>query len=262
MSVVTSPRLLFIVPYRDREQQLLFFDRHMTDVVLKDTPVTDYRIVYVHQNDTRSFNRGGLKNIGFLWARQTYPEAYRDMTLIFNDVDNMPFTAGFLDYATTRGKVKHFYGFKHTLGGIVAITGADFERCGGFPNFWAWGYEDNAFQHRVLAAGIAIDRSQFYPIFDKNILLFVDGMSRSVNRREFDRYLGKTGEGFRGIRNLRMDPVEEETGFINVNYFDTDFPEDKAATKEHDLRKGAHPFKGPAARGGGKWSMSFVRNGK
>ena len=36
----------------------------MTDVILKDQ--FDYEIYFSHQNDTRPFNRGGVKNIGFI----------------------------------------------------------------------------------------------------------------------------------------------------------------------------------------------------
>ena len=93
-----------------------------------------------------------------------------------------------------------------------------------------------------------------------------DQLTSLLNRREFDRYIGKTGEGFQGLKNVRMDPLEEESGFIHVNYFDTDFPEDVTKTSIHDLRKGAHPFKvgasRGASRGGGKWSMQFARNGR
>ena len=57
------PNIIFIVPYRDREQQYHFFSSHMR-MILEDVP--NYRILYIHQTDKRQFNRGAMKNIGFL----------------------------------------------------------------------------------------------------------------------------------------------------------------------------------------------------
>jgi hypothetical protein len=85
-------------------------------------------------------------------------------------VDTLPYRKGLLDYNVTKGEIKHYYGFTFALGGIFSIKGEDFEIVGGFPNFWAWGYEDNLLQRRVLASNKNIDRTQFYPIMDKNIL--------------------------------------------------------------------------------------------
>jgi hypothetical protein len=39
-----------------------------------------------------------------------------------------------INYATTVGNIKHFYGFTFTLGGIVSITGEDFEKMNGYLN--------------------------------------------------------------------------------------------------------------------------------
>jgi len=242
----TIPQIVFIVPYRDREQQRQFFSRHMK-YVLSNYPEGYTQIVFVHQMDTRSFNRGAMKNIGFIAVKQKYPKHYRNITLVFNDVDTMPYTRGFLNYETVPGTVKHFYGFQFALGGIVSIVGGDFEATNGFPNFWAWGYEDNLFQIRVSNAGLRIDRSQFYPLMDKNILQMKDGLERTVNKQEFNRYLEKTAEGVSSISGLvirwdeqrQNDNVEE---FIQVLEFNTGTEEDRASTWVHDLRKGSHPF--------------------
>ena len=144
-----TPSLIFIVPYRDREQQQIFFAKQMK-TVLSDREPSTYKILYIHQTDTRKFNRGAMKNIGFLAVKSMYPDHYKDITLVFNDVDTMPYTTGFLNYDTKPGTIKHFYGFKFALGGIVSITGGDFEKLNGFPNVWGWGYEDNMLQNRVL----------------------------------------------------------------------------------------------------------------
>ena len=107
------PNIIFIVPYRDREQHYLFFSRHMK-MILED--VSNYRILYIHQTDKREFNRGAMKNIGFIVVKHLYPEHYKNITLVFNDVDTMPFTKNFLNYETKNGNIKHFYGFNFTLG--------------------------------------------------------------------------------------------------------------------------------------------------
>ena len=93
---IKIPSFIFIIPYRDREQQMLFFKRQMT-YVLEDYDKDDYRIFFVHQTDKREFNRGAMKNIGFLAVWDMYPNDYKNITLVFNDVDTMPYTKNFLD---------------------------------------------------------------------------------------------------------------------------------------------------------------------
>jgi len=253
------PSIIFIVPYRDREQQQQFFANHMK-TVMEDVPDDAYKIWYIHQCDTRGFNRGALKNIGFLVAKERYPNDYQNITFVFNDVDTMPFTKNFLKYETNHGRVKHFYGFKFALGGIVSIKGADFERINGYPNFWAWGFEDNSLQKRVLAAtNLMIDRDQFYPLLDKNILQLNDGITRNVNRTEFDKYIRETKEGWNTIRDISYT-VDETTGFINVERFSTGTHENVSETFAYDLRKGNSPFKvafPPGKRRGATMGMTL-----
>ena len=113
----TTPKLIFIVPYRDREQQLLFFQRQM-QYILEDYDENECKIIISHQYDQRSFNCGAMKNIGFLIAKQLYPTTYQNITLVFNDVDTMPFNKNFIQFETQKGVVKHFYGFKKNLEGL------------------------------------------------------------------------------------------------------------------------------------------------
>ena len=236
--VTDYPKVIFIVPYRDRQQHYEFFSQHMARIL----DGLQYRILYIHQKDTRSFNRGAMKNIGFLTVKELYPTTYKNITLVFNDIDTMPFTPGFLNYETTAGVVKHFYGFTFTLGGIVSMNAGDFERVNGFPNYWAWGYEDNDLNRRVIASGIRLDRSQFFPIMDKNILQLQDGFSRVVNRTEFDAYATQSSEGINSISQLVYD-IEESTGFVNVTDFKTNRDENVTSRSVYDLRTGNVPFK-------------------
>lgn len=190
------PKRIFIVPYRNRVQHKFFFCKYMSFILENDD---DYEIFFSHQCDARTFNRGATKNIGFIAARNKYPEHYKDITFIFNDVDTIPFTKIF-DYETTHGVVKHYYGFKYTLGGIVVMKGADFEKTNGFPCFWGWGMEDNALQKRCDKAGLVTDRSVFYNIGSPEILQLFDGISRIISKK--DPWRGEYDDGIDGLRTI------------------------------------------------------------
>ena len=226
--------------------------------ILSNYTKEEYKIYYIHQNDQRDFNRGALKNIGFKFIKGKYPNDYKNITLVFNDVDTMPLNKNFLNYETKQGIIKHFYGYTFALGGIVSINAQDFESLNGYPNLWAWGFEDNMLQQRALKnQKLSIDRSQFYPILDKNILQLTDGLDRIVNRGEFDRYLNDTKEGINNIVSLEYT-IDEDSGFIHVNNFDTGNIIDISKTKIHDLRTGNKPFQ-PIPRKKGKLpSMSMI----
>jgi len=233
------PQIVFIVPYRDRESHYKLFSSHMKMILQNSIP---YKIFYIHQKDKRGFNRGAMKNIGFLVVKQLYSNYYKNITLVFNDIDTMPAKDTVLDYFTSQGIIKHFYGFEYTLGGIVSINASDFEKLNGFPNFWAWGYEDNLLQIRAEKYGIKIDRSCFYKIYDPAIIYLVDTPMRDVNRGEYDRFLHRTQEGISSIQGLNYN-VDDQTGFINVLQFSTSDPEVLEKRTEYDLRNGPAPFK-------------------
>jgi len=213
------PKRVFIVPYRNRVQQKFFFEKYMTFILEHDK---EYEIYFSHQCDSRSFNRGATKNIGFQVVKNKYPQHYRNMTFIFNDVDTIPFHKIF-DYETTSGVVKHYYGYQYTLGGIVVMKGSDFERINGFPNYWGWGNEDNILQTRCYKYGLYIDRSIFYPIGSPEILQLFDGMSRIISKKDFSRRKTDTGhDGLMTLFHLKytIDATSlnpNDNVFINVN---------------------------------------------
>jgi len=190
------PKRIFIVPYRNRVQHKFFFSKYMSFILENDD---DYEIFFSHQCDARTFNRGATKNIGFIAARNKYPQHYKDITFIFNDVDTIPF-AKIFDYETTHGVVKHYYGFKYTLGGIVVMKGSDFEKTNGYPCFWGWGMEDNALQKRCDKAGLKTDRSVFYNIGSPEILQLFDGISRIISKK--DPWRGEYDDGVDGLRTI------------------------------------------------------------
>ena len=212
------PKIVFIIPYRDRAEHKVFFSVYMKHV-LEDIPKTDYEIYYVEQKDRLPFNRGAMKNIGFLAIKYKYPNHYKDISFVFNDIDTVPYSKNVIQYETTHGVVKHFYGFKFALGGIFSIKGGDYEITNGFPNFWSWGGEDNYMQKRVQQAGFLIDRTCFFEILDKNILQLCDGIKRLICRKEAATVVNMTTmDGLITIRNLNYEFKDE---YINVYHFET-----------------------------------------
>ena len=212
------PKIIFIIPYRDREEHKIFFSVYMKHV-LEDLAKTDYEIYYVEQKNTMPFNRGAMKNIGFLAIKYKYPDHYKNISFVFNDIDTVPYTKNIINYEANAGTVKHFYGFKFALGGIFSIKGGDYERTNGFPNFWSWGGEDNYMQKRAEQIGLVIDRSCFFNILDKNILQLCDGIKRLICRKEAATVVNMTTmDGLITIRNLNYDFKDE---YINVYHFET-----------------------------------------
>jgi hypothetical protein len=214
------PKIVFIIPYRNRHQHKFFFSNYLTTIM---NGREDYEVYFSHQCDARSFNRGGTKNIGFLAVKNKYPNHYKDITFVFNDIDTIPFSTIF-DFETVPGIVKHFYGFTYALGGIVSFKGSDFEATNGYPNFWGWGMEDNVLQTRCEKIGLKIDRTQFFPIGSPNIIHLFDGVSRLINRK--DPWRASHDDGVDGLRTIHK--LEYDIGADSIN------PLDNIHTVEND----------------------------
>jgi len=209
------PKYVFIVPYRNRVQQKFFFSKYMSFILEEKD---DYEIYFSHQCDARTFNRGATKNIGFLAVKNKYPNHYKDISFVFNDVDTIPFNKIF-NYETTQGIVKHFYGFEYALGGIVVIKGCDFEKINGFPCYWGWGMEDNVLQNRCDAYNLKVDRSVFYKIGSPQILQLFDGISRIISKKDPWRMDNDNGvDGLRTIHKLAYN-IDTKSENPNDNIF-------------------------------------------
>jgi len=249
MSILVPTRV-FIVPYRDRQADKEQFLAKMKKL-LEDFS-EPYEIYFAHQYDNRPFNRGAMKNIGFLAIKNKYPTAYKDITFIFHDVDTYPCEKGLIDYTTTTGVVKHYYGFTFALGGIFAIKGADFEKSKGFPNFWGWGIEDNAMNDRCLAVGLKIDRSCFYDINDKRILRTFDGFKRLISKRDSLIYKQAAHDDITHLKNLNWHFHNE---YINITSFECNMNHREQIYEAYDIRKSKKIIVPPAYRFRRNWSM-------
>jgi len=235
------PKIVFIIPYRDRKEQQLNFTKKM-ESLLHCLDKNYYRIFFIHQCDDREFNRGALKNIGFMMVKKEYPNDYSNITLCFNDIDTYPIDIGIInDYSTTVGIVKHFYGYKFTLGGIISITCCDFEKINGFPNYWSWGYEDNMLNQRVLKGKLIIDRTIFYDIGSSQIYQINQSPFRIVNQVDFKRYTQRINDGINSIDDLSYS-IDYVNGFVNVHRFTNGYDSRKEFNIIYDTRSINPPF--------------------
>lgn len=251
------PDIVFIVPYRDRAHHKYFFTKYMKHILDKNL---NFEIYFSHQCDKRAFNRGAMKNIGFLAIKRKYPDHYKNISFVFNDIDTVPFNKLF-DYTTKPGIVSHYYGFRFALGGIVVFNGGDFEKINGFPCYWGWGIEDNIIQQRCVDHNIKIDRTNFYALGSPEILQLFDGINRVISKTDPKRMREETNiDGLSSIRNIQHK-IEKTSpnfndnifidrdidildfNFINVTYFSTYIAYNGDDFHLFDIRKKAEEMK-------------------
>lgn len=133
---------LIIVPYRDRESQLIQFIPHMRQYV------PEVQILVVEQRGTKEFNRGKLLNIGFLEMLPEYA--------VMHDIDMLPLT---IDYTATIGitqLVSSKIQLREYMGGITMFCRKTFLQLNGYTNNFFHRAEDNELMFHAKAAGISI----------------------------------------------------------------------------------------------------------
>ena len=231
------PKRIIIVPYRDREEYKEKFLKRINDY-LKE--YDDWEIYFSHQCDRRPFNRGATRNIGFIAMKIKYPNHYKDISFIFHDVDTLPVINDYFPYDTTDGVVSHYYGFDFALGGIVVIKGKDFEKIKGYPNFWGWGFEDNALYKKSILNNLIVDRSIFVENKikeerDKYITrLDTDESIRILTKEEMYRYNENNIDDITDLKNVIF---KINKNFINITNFEPKVPYHERTYYERDSKK-------------------------
>lgn len=254
---ISTPRVIFIVPYRNRVHQKHFFVTYMQHVMSVDFEPGSYEIYFVHQADSREFNRGAMKNIGVFAIKQKYPHTFNNITVVFHDVDTIPYAPGVVQYETDHGVVRHHYGFRYALGGIVSFRIADFEAVNGFPNLFGWGQEDSMLYDRCLRQRLYVDRSQFYLLGDLSILHLFDNMKKVINECADPTFMATKGmsthahDGIHTLYNVQFtidkqssNPSDADVAtdaidnvfFVNVTDFITSVPYMPNLNQVYDIR--------------------------
>ncbi len=168
---MAAQRLNIVVPYRDREPHFLRFVPHMRAYFSRDKldSKIPYRVLIIEQSPGLPFNRGALKNIGFLVGRDSSEYT------CFHDVDYLPIWANysFTDVPTSiawygaevsliapgRSDRTIRHNLEHFFGGVVLCPNNLFDQVNGYSNlYWGWGFEDSDLRLRFTAADVETKR--------------------------------------------------------------------------------------------------------
>lgn len=155
-----------VVPYRNREEHLRRFIPHMISYFRRELINHNVRplILVSEQADNRKFNRGFVKNVGFLAL-----EPYCDY-VCFHDVDYLPMWA---DYRETEMPTRIVWWGMHVrpirltpgsrrvvaprtgLGTVAIFKKTQFRLVNGYSNLYeGWGFEDTDLLYRCTFHGL------------------------------------------------------------------------------------------------------------
>jgi hypothetical protein len=216
------PLYIFLIPYRDRENELNEWYNNMSIYLDNQLGEDKYEVYVIHQCNNMLFNRGALCNIGFLEAKKKYPTTYKDIQFIIHDVDIYPIyivdKQDIIKYETLKGEVRHPYGVLRpqlggTLGGICIIYGEDYEKLNGMPNYYGWGGEDVAMSRRCYANNIRINETKF--INRRSTPLIIDPESHLTDSK---RKVIAATDKINLRKALRENSKNPINGISSINY--------------------------------------------
>ena len=158
-SAAAAERLIVIVPYRDRAENLAklipALHAHLAGI--------DHRVVVVEQAGDGVFNKGRLLNAGFDLHK------HEDAYFCFHDVDLLPENPDCdYSYPVTPTHVSRYCSqfdyqipYAGIFGGVVLFSRRDFARVNGYSNaYWGWGCEDDDMARRIAHHGMAVGRRE------------------------------------------------------------------------------------------------------
>jgi hypothetical protein len=216
------PTHIFIIPYRDRELELIEWCNNMSIYLDNQLGLDNYEVYIIHQNDKKLFNKGALCNIGFIETKKEYSSYYKNIQYIIHDVDIYPIKIkdqkDIIEYNTLKGEARHPYGVLRPqlggiLGGIYIIYGEDYERVNGMPNYYGWGGEDITIARRCIAIGIRINEDNF--INRRSTPYIIDAESHLTNAK---RKVIAATDKINLRKTLRENAKNPINGLSNINY--------------------------------------------
>ncbi|CAG9788597.1 unnamed protein product [Diatraea saccharalis] len=156
-------KVAIIIPFRDRQQHLAIFLRHMHQFLMLQE--LEYGIFVVEQDGNTEFNRAKLMNVGFMESQKLKAGGWQ--CFIFHDIDLLPLDLRNM-YSCPRqprhmsasiDKFNFKLPYEDIFGGVSAMTLEQFTKVNGFSNkYWGWGGEDDDMAYRLKKVGYHIAR--------------------------------------------------------------------------------------------------------
>nr|XP_054771786.1 beta-1,4-galactosyltransferase 5-like [Lytechinus pictus] len=149
-------KVAIVIPFRNRHKHLSILIRNL--IPLLKLQNLEFRIFVSEQDNDMIFNRGMMKNIGYLEALRFG----RWDCVVFHDIDQIPMKGA--NYYGCDGMPRHFcarpeeMGFRPAyellFGGVVGVTEEQMTKSNGYSNFyWGWGGEDDDLLKRLYSSG-------------------------------------------------------------------------------------------------------------
>lgn len=158
---VQREKLAVIIPYRDRESNLLLLLKHLHPLLQRQSRY--YRVFLVEQYGVDTFNKGRIMNIG---AREAAKHDDFDC-FVFHDVDLIPENDRNVyecfkeprHLCPAVDELRYNLMYFNLVGGVLALSAEQLRRTNGYSNlYWGWGAEDDDMSMRVIDAGYKITR--------------------------------------------------------------------------------------------------------
>ena len=145
--------LYIVIPYRDRQLQLIRYLEHI--LPLLRSCISDFRIVFIEQGNSKPFNKGLLLNAAIKCLKLGDEDE-----IIFHDIEILPEHDIVLECYKPKIKANYVLGIytdKDSMDGVFKINKADFDKINGFPtNYWGWGFEGDTIRERLNMANTTI----------------------------------------------------------------------------------------------------------
>ena len=186
-------KLAVIVPYRNRYAQFIAFKERITTILNENNII--FELIVIEQDCAKTFNRGKLLNIGYLYAKKLNCDY-----MVFHDVDMLPVDVDYsyspypVHLATnfiSNGDFERIF-FDEYFGGVTLFPMDVFEKINGFSNdYWGWGYEDTDLLFRCKINDVPLDKKVIDVKGGDNAGLYFNGKDAYIECKNEMKMEGK-----------------------------------------------------------------------
>ena len=203
----SKKKINIITIERNRPRGKKKFINVVPGFIKEQYPDYEINIIIVEQSKNKNFNRGKLRNIGFIESKKLNNPDY----VVFQDISVIP-KKGYKYHLPNKKEIIHNYGYSFCLGGLHVWNSSDFKIVNGYPNeYWHYGMEDVELLKRAERLGFRINRKENYDIRKKKSKIpikeveFFGSLHQDVHKR-YAKY--------------KQNPVETSIndGLNNCNY--------------------------------------------